>query len=645
MQVKKIWSKIFIALFFIFIFLSTANSIPDWDAYFHIKSGEVIAQQGVIDHDVFSQAEQSRHWYAHEWLFQLGLFSFVKAFGFEALKFFVGFFATLQIAIIYLIFRKIFKLHIFASFVLCLSYMFLCYNVFVPRPQLAAQCFFFMNFFLILLYLHKDKNFLFFSLPLVYIWSNFHISAVLNNVLFFGYTILCFIFWAVTKEKSFLKKSLILFVYSLLGLAVSMLPPTGIVTYQYLGLYLNYHEIFSKIIELSPLYQFSSDFIVYLGLILLIVVPICIFAFRRREQSFVWILPVFIWLFFGFTTLRSTYYGYFALLIIIAWFLSTVKLKKLTTLKQSGLVGLIIIFLCFSGWMLYARLKTVNNYTSHQELAGFIQKSDLKGNMFNEITYGSYLLYRFYPERKVFIDARLDVYLCCEFPDYLALEDKITLPGEEFEKALYALFEKYHINYAILPTRIALGLKIIDVLDRDKNWVLVFWNDREAIYVKDDTVNTHVLKKFGTTAATPFLQLAYKEKAMDQALTEYLRIDTLTKSALTKNNIASIYMKKGDLMNAKKYLEQAIEVDENFVSAYTNLAEVYIGQGDRRKAIEWYEAALLISPGSMASYPRLATIYYSLGEKEKAKIVLEKGRDKAPTEQLRMIFEENLKKL
>src|SRR5574340_303825 len=76
-------TQMFLILLFFGFFLLSSHS-PEYDIWFHLKSGEIIAQEGIIFHDVFSQAAPHREWYPYEWLYQVGVFWIQKLFGFAA---------------------------------------------------------------------------------------------------------------------------------------------------------------------------------------------------------------------------------------------------------------------------------------------------------------------------------------------------------------------------------------------------------------------------------------------------------------------------------------------------------------------------------------------------------------------------------
>jgi hypothetical protein len=62
--------------------------------------------------------------------------------------------------------------------------------------------------------------------------------------------------------------------------------------------------------------------------------------------------------------------------------------------------------------------------------------------MFNHYNYGGFLVYQFYPDQKVFIDGRADMYGDDFIWEYMTINNG----GENWKE----LFDKYRIDYAIL---------------------------------------------------------------------------------------------------------------------------------------------------------------------------------------------------
>jgi len=73
----------------------------------------------------------------------------------------------------------------------------------------------------------------------------------------------------------------------------------------------------------------------------------------------------------------------------------------------------------------------------------WLKDHPLEGNMFNHFPWGGYLLYRSWPEQRVFIDGQTDFYGEALTRQY---EQVITLsPGWK------AVLEQHQVNWAILP--------------------------------------------------------------------------------------------------------------------------------------------------------------------------------------------------
>lgn len=115
--IKKYSSLLATSLFFIslFILTSTVQLERNFDMWWHIKSGEIIAKFGIIHYDVFSHAAPNREWYPYEWLFQLCLYFFTKLFTIHSLSTLLSLLTLVQIGALLVFLRKIFKVNIYLS--------------------------------------------------------------------------------------------------------------------------------------------------------------------------------------------------------------------------------------------------------------------------------------------------------------------------------------------------------------------------------------------------------------------------------------------------------------------------------------------------------------------------------------------------
>jgi hypothetical protein len=105
----------------------------------------------------------------------------------------------------------------------------------------------------------------------------------------------------------------------------------------------------------------------------------------------------------------------------------------------------------------------------------FVQYNDVKGPVWNNLAFGGYLIWRF-PDRKVFIDGRTAYLYPIDFMES-------AWKAETDPAAFAELDGKYHFAWAMTDAR---GGPFGLTLATNKNWTMVYLDDRAAIYVRND---------------------------------------------------------------------------------------------------------------------------------------------------------------
>jgi tetratricopeptide (TPR) repeat protein len=633
----KIDHKIYLVLLFFFfgsIFLLSLPSVWDFDIWFHIKSGEIIASEGIIYHDVFAFTTAGRQWSPYEWLFQAIVYFQKQFFGFESIKILTAFLSTAIVFFTFQIFRKIFNLNLFFS--LLISFLFFSSTIefYSPRPQIFAYLFFIINIFLILLYFFKSKNLLWITIPISLCWANLHGSIFLDVLFFLGYAVVSLINYFIQKDKIWINKAKVFGIFTLITAVCSILPPLGTLQYQLLIRFFEAREIISRFIsEWGPISVNPISFILLLLNILLIGALFFWTGIKQKvlKQS-LWILPILPLVFSAFLASRNAFFSYFALSLVLGWIVANINFKSLSKKLKYALIVFIGLILIFHVWMLFDKKREQNlGVTYYPEAAvNFIKNNNFQGNMFNEYGFGGYLLYHLYPEQKVYIDGRTDLYLCCEMPDTLELAYKKNLPDEEYKKYLDILFEKNKISYVLMRTeKHVLLRKIAHILQNDPNWKLVFWDDWTMIFVKNDGKNDEIIKNFSASAATPYERDPYLPKTETTAFEEYQKMASVADSSKSRNSIGFLFLKQNKIAEAKLEFEKAITLNPLNESPYMNLAEIYASEGDIIKAIELYQKAKGLAPDRGLIYIRIGQLFLKDGKpKEKTLEIWQEGLQK-----------------
>lgn len=618
---RMYWFLIGIFLLVIFFLAFTPF---EYDIWFHVKSGEIIAKQGIIFHDVFSHAAPDRMWYPYEWLYQIIVFWIQKFFGFAAIAWVTAGVSMILIATFLVLLIYVFSLPVGLSLVVGFSLFTLIYEFLSSRPHLPAGIFFLTELLMILAYVKKRKNILWLTVPVTIVWANMHASVVLAIYLFGAYATVALLAWVRTRNEEWFGRGRTLVLWTITTIIATLLPPLGTTQYRLLILFYQQRAIITRFLdEWLPLVLVSIDFVPFAGALTICFVSfIFVLVWRRRFWEAAWLLPLIPVVFTAFVAVRNLLWAYLAIAILFAWSLGELFAGR--KLRIAG-YGLCVVMVIVSLGLLWEKKKPQRMYVPEHAVA-FLATHQLRGTMFNSIGVGGYILYHLYPRYRVFIDGRADVYLCCEIPDLVAFFDQKKLPDDAWKPKLDRLLSKYDVSFVLHSTaRSTVSRRIGEALQRDPQWALVYWDDDFQILVKRDGKNDAIIGEFGVQAATPLNLPPYLPGNEDLALSEYRRMLGIADSARSRNAVAFILMQKGDFDTARGELSRAIAIQPLFDSPYMNLGELAVRDGDDREAIRLYEKALSFVRDRGFTYIRLGELYSESGNQDAARRVWEQG--------------------
>lgn len=255
--------------------------------------------------------------------------------------------------------------------------------------------------------------------------------------------------------------------------------------------------------------------------------------------------------YFSFTQIRYVVFFLIWAMPFAVMFLNSLKhwlRYGLLTLLISGSIGLSLIL------QEYNNIKNIKNFSSENWISSyypeaglrFIMNNNLKGNMYNFHDWGGYLIWRFYPEKKVFIDGRqLYEYL---FMQSMSIDQAVREPvimGMPFWKAI---LKTYDINYMLIPAFDMLGnvSGLLGALIDDEEWIPVFFRGNSIIFVRNTKENYPVIYRYGIPREFILDDIIGQVEAMLKRSPKHI----------------SLYIALGDLnVKAKRY-EKAMEIYE-----------------------------------------------------------------------------------
>jgi hypothetical protein len=193
----------------------------------------------------------------------------------------------------------------------------------------------------------------------------------------------------------------------------------------------------------------------------------------------------------------------------------------------------------------------------------FIQKEDVAHRPFHPIGYGSFMLWRLYPERQSFIDGRN--FSPALYQDFLACQTNVA--------GFHRVVQKYDIDSFLLPVpeRSDAGItNLHTALDRFDKWALIYIDAVALVYVRTDAVSTEWLEKHQYHHYHPafFGRDRISGDAIPALTAEIERaIAGDGESVQLWQDLARIKMVTGDRPGARRAVEKSLQLDpENAAS-------------------------------------------------------------------------------
>jgi hypothetical protein len=491
--------KVLLILFLVAIFLCSFNQISSSDPFLHIKTGEVILSSGTIPHaDIYLSSAIGNLWVTHEWLSEIIIYLIYLLAGFWGLIIFVSLLATLT----YYILLRIAERHGANLYVSICIFLIVgqAGSVFwIPRPQVLV----FLLFALLLYCLDafertSKRKYLPLLCVIIWVWANIS-SSVILGLLIFG------LFFGMALIRN-LKDRSPSFPYFGAALAIavelSFINPNSWRTLVYSLTIMPALKTLS-ISEWQPITTFlwdrSIDF--YIAEILIIAAFLVLkLGLKKESRNLSWLFLALGASLMPFMSSRHLIFWSLAVLPPLAWLISKALEKSVIAQSKTAATIAGIVAVVFIGFHLASLPNSpVNKKTLPVEAADFLAENNVKGNIFNLYETGDYLLWRIWPNVKVFIDGRSEVIAGTPLKEYLAIKD-------DDPSANFLIDKKYGFGYFVLPgdqTQLKSIWPLIQSLTQ-KGWWVVFWNDTSIVMARNDAANADVIAQYGLKYVGPF---------------------------------------------------------------------------------------------------------------------------------------------
>lgn len=469
LTIRRIVPIVLLSMVFV---LAVRQSVSiDPDLWWHLKAGQQIIDTRSIPHtDDYSFTKQGSEWVAHEWLSEVIMNALYRVSGLTGL---VTIFSLIIVIALWLTYRRCDGRPYAASIAILLGAA-ASSPLFGVRPQMLTLLLASIYIFI----LEKaDTRRLWWLVPLMLLWVNLHAGFALGLAL-----IALFIVRAVLDGDW--NQIRPLFLVLIVCTAVVPLNPNGFRMFSY-----PYETLTSPSMAAFIQEWASPDFhkTTYLPLAILL---LSTFAAMALSPTRARLGEIFLVLITALGALRSVrhipIFSLFAVPVLAKHLWAIAKDRgwdKLLTgaeTRPTGIKLLINLVLLLAPVAL--AVTRVWDFASHQQkyealrnpvaAVEFLKSQHLPGPIYNRYGWGGYLIYQLYPEYRVYIDGRADVYGDAFFTEAMQAYDGVGNWKETLDR--------YGIQTVIIDTNVALST----ALRNDQEWSKVYEDDQAVIFTR-----------------------------------------------------------------------------------------------------------------------------------------------------------------
>ena len=623
---------IFFCLFILTCFLLSLVQLENYDIWWHLKTGQWMASNFSVPRtQLFSFAIGDIPWVSHSWFFQILTFFIYKFLG--GIGSLILFRAALVTLIFWVTLKGFLKKVYFPLFLLTGWVFSILFLTRIPiRPELVSALFLALYFYV----LFNRKN-LWLLVFIQFFWVNMHGYSMLGPVLLFLFILAEFVKHKIklpfdwnkvryfNNNRAYSKSLIILVILILLFLA----NPYGVDNLRYpffaLKSFLRSVDNFYRVSELSS--PRLSD-ILFTQKNLLLTATIFLFMVSLLSNiRTIDLFNIFAYLmFFIMYCVVERHKGFFAVASCFC-ILDNFRMDNLRYLKSYfkfrylGILSMILSVLFGSYIIGYQfskvaelrksyvygedlsskdRMFGINGSKYPKKAVDFMIENNIRGPMFNGFNIGGYLIWRLYPEHKVFIDGRTEVYGRRSMDEFT----RSLVDFEIWEK----LDEKYGFNVVILDYSTSdVYYHLIKNLYENEKWKLVYFGDVALVFVKDDSVNNILFKNI------------QKGDEENEYPVRYRKVSAYPAYFL---NRARFFIKAMDMPElALKDLEKAGSIDPECYEVYQLSGYSYFKMRRFEEARAAFMRSLQIDPGIAEPYVNLGSVAAEMGLYKKARLL------------------------
>jgi hypothetical protein len=480
---------IFVSL--VLIFIASAQPITDPDFWWHLKTGEQILSTWSIPHtDIYSNIRFGAEWITHEWLSEVFIYLTYRLLHFGGLIVVFSVVITGSFWVMHRLIRQRAGHPYIAAFSLLLG-GFATLPTWGVRPQMFSLLFASIFVSVLNRYLRNEcTHQIWWLVPLMILWVNMHAGFALGLALIVltivGLISDAFLIQSpsITDLWSRLRPLVVILVISTATVCIN---PNGLRLYSYPFETLKSHAMMQFIHEWKAP-NFQELYFQPLALLIIATFSAMAFSRKRPRPSELLMLAVTAW-----AVLRSgrnvAFFALIALPLLAEHLWNIVsthdwakRLSESENPRQQRsklrfvLNGLIILtslsFAAFGIDQARSHQQSTEAGKFPKQAVDFVLAHKPPQPIYNEYVWGGYLIWKLYPNYRVYIDGRADVYGDDLLKEFLVIHDGMPT----WRKTL----DDRQIQTVLVNPEIA----VASLLRQDSGWQIVYEDKQAVIFVR-----------------------------------------------------------------------------------------------------------------------------------------------------------------
>jgi hypothetical protein len=477
--------QILLLLFFVFSFLNRSDLSFDQDLGMHLKLGEIIWQtRSVPKINLVSYTNTNFPFINHHWLFEVLAYLGSITIGIEAMLILKTVIVLICIFLILLISKK-------SKSVLFFSVSFIFLHLLRARidlrPEILSFLFTVIMIYILELYYKKDTKLVYLLPLIVLLWTNTHIYfpvGIFLELIFLG----DLLFRKYIYKQQVNKKLMLLSGITTASIICSFINPNFISGALYpFTVFNNYGVTITEnqtVFALQNIHFVDPDFL-FFYLSVFIVLGSIYTSIWRTKFSFKNIFLSLLGLSLAFQSIRGFPY---LVLISLPYVLLNFNYKTETILSKT--INIVFVILLIGESLSYLNGQyygltyepykpSLTMIQDEKPAADFLLAHNLPQPIFNNFDTGSYLVYRAYPEYKVFIDERPEAFPATFFSNTYD-------PMQENYKTFKVEEKKYGFKtvFFTISDQTPGATNFLNKITKDPEWKTVFLDQYMIILVK-----------------------------------------------------------------------------------------------------------------------------------------------------------------